>query len=134
MRYAADQRSVKHPVHWYWSASRVGTDWIGRSEVWIEMQASAAVVHIPGAHRHSLDRTAVEAMALGCVLISPDIFETLGGLRPQPGVHYLLLDDKLTNLVDLVNRCLSNPLKYQQIGRQAREFVQNAIEPTKLWK
>jgi hypothetical protein len=106
---------------------------IGQYAYWNDAMTSLAAAHIPGANLHSFDRSAVELMGFGVCLISPDIWGTLGGLRPEPQRDYLVLRDDLSDLVDVVRWCYRNRQRCREIGQRAKQFVQASLEPKRLW-
>lgn len=82
---------------------------------------SLAGVFIPGACNNMLDRGQISFMLSGCCTISPYIPENLPGIgRLVAGEDYVIVNDDLSNLREVVEYCLRNSSMCIEIGRQAQ--------------
>jgi len=104
------------------------------SEFWKLGQKCCASVHIPGSTAHMMDRGQLQLMAMGVCTVSPNIYCSLGELRPEPGIHYVCIRDDFSNLTEKIDWCLNNPNQCVEIGNNAKKLFNDSCIPYAIWK
>lgn len=108
----------------------------GRSSIdfWKLSQKCCVSVHIPGSTTHCVDRGQLQLIGLGVCTISPNLYCSLGRLRAEPNVHYVLIRDDYSDLTKKVDWCLANPKECVEIGNNAKDLFQNTCTPEAIWR
>ena len=104
------------------------------SDFWKLGQKCCTSVHIPGSTPHMLDRGQLQLMAMGVCTVSPNIYCSLGELRPEPNIHYVCIRDDFSNLIEKVDWCLANPIRCIEIGQNAKKLFNDSCTPHSIWK
>lgn len=104
------------------------------SEFWKLGQKCCTSVHIPGSTPHILDRGQLQLMGMGVCTVSPNIYCSLGELRPEPNIHYVCIKDDFSNLIEKVDWCVTNPNLCIEIGDNAKKLFRDSCTPFAIWK
>ena len=69
----------------------------------------------------------VEAMSMGCCIVSTALEVTFPGRAPKSGIEWMVCDIK--DLPDVCNWLLDNPEKCIEMGKSARAYYENFLTP-----
>lgn len=112
---------------------RLRTGYVPQHKYFEECLDCLAVVHIPGSHPHTLDRTVQQMFALGVCVISPDLWTTCLEQRPQAGVHYDAIQDDYSDLPEIVDWVTQHRSQAVEIGVAAQQFFRSHCTPHAIW-
>lgn len=104
-----------------------------QQEFWQRALDCLVSVHIPGSCQHMLDRGQHQLFGLGVCTVSPEIWTSVLGDRPEAWTHYVPIRDDARDLVEIVNWCRQHREECARIGRQARAFFLTHCTPQAIW-
>jgi len=100
---------------------------------WQKASRCLVSVHVPGSYRHSLDRGQHQLMGLGVCTISPELWTSTLGERPERDVHYVGCRDDLSDIPARVEWRRNHREECAAIGRRAKEFFTAHSTPEAIW-
>lgn len=107
---------------------------VDQMEFWKMHEHGTVAVCVPGATNNMIDRGQMELFGLGVCTVSPRLDTRIAnGVQPIPTTHYLECADDYSDLVDVINRAISNPEQCKHIGSAARTFFDENFLPTRYW-
>lgn len=103
-------------------------------QFWRRAMDCLVSIHIPGSCINMLDRGQHQMFGLGVCTISPEIWTSVLGDRPEASVHYVAIRDDGRDLVDAIEWCRQHRQDCANIGRNARAFFLSHSTPRAIWR
>ena len=106
-----------------------------QEDYWRLIDRALVHVFVPGCRPDMLDRGQAQYLAFGCCTISPTLTNILPyGEFFKPNVHYLMCDDKYSNVIKLVDWCKANRQECVAIGGRAKQMFREVCTPEAILK